>query len=68
DNVGTTIVADTHYTTKVIKLATEDSDGSGATTNAEADLQSFDTGGFTLNWTKADTTAREIIYVAFGNA
>ncbi len=49
-------------TSKVIRLATEPS-----TTDAAADLQSLDSNGFTLNWTTADTTAREIIYIAFGN-
>jgi hypothetical protein len=39
-----------------------------ATTNAEADLSSFDSDGFTLNWTTVDATAREFIFVAFGSA
>lgn len=33
-----------------------------------ADLSSFDSGGFTLNWTTADATAREYIYLAMGSA
>jgi hypothetical protein len=38
-----------------------------ATTNpAQADLQSLDLGGFTLNWTVVDATAREILYWAIG--
>lgn len=33
---------------------------------AAADLNSFDVDGFTLNWTSADATAREVIYLAIG--
>src|ERR1043166_5741007 len=40
--------------------------GSG-TTQALADLSSFDADGFTLNFTTADATAREILYLALGN-
>lgn len=38
------------------------------TTQAIADLSSFDSDGFTLNYSAADATARETIYLAFGNA
>jgi hypothetical protein len=38
-----------------------------STTDAEADLNSFDADGFTLNWSTADATAREFIYLAFGS-
>lgn len=55
------------YDTKSIRLATSPAGGGAATTNAEADLQSFDTTGFTLNWTTADATAREIVYWAAGS-
>jgi len=49
-------------TTCAISLAT------GPTTlNAEADFVSFDSNGFTLNWTSADATARQIIYWAMGS-
>jgi hypothetical protein len=41
---------------------------SGTTTVAEADLSSFDSDGFTLDWTTADGTAREFSYMAFGPA
>lgn len=34
---------------------------------AIADLSSFDATGFTLNWTTADATAREHLYLAMGN-
>lgn len=36
------------------------------TLDAEADLNSFDSDGFTLNYTTADTFARNISYLAFG--
>ncbi len=69
DNIASsTYVAGYFHNSKVIRLATEAQTAGSSTTNAEADVQSFDTNGFTLNWTTADTTAREILYVAFGNA
>lgn len=36
------------------------------TVNAEADLSSMDSDGYTLNWTTADATARETIFLALG--
>jgi hypothetical protein len=50
----------------IIKMLTPGAAGS-PTTNAVADLVSFDADGFTLNWTTADATAREILYLAFGS-
>ena len=50
--------------TKVIKMMTE---AATPTTQASADLSSFDTTGFTLNWGIADATAREFIYLVLGN-
>jgi len=50
--------------TKILKmLAHADS----PTTDAAADLVSLDSDGFTLNWTTADATAREILYLVFGS-
>jgi hypothetical protein len=49
--------------TKIIKMLTEGT----PTLNAAADLVSLDSDGFTLNWTTADATAREIIYLAVGS-
>lgn len=51
-------------TTKAIRLQT----GSTPTVQAEADLVSHDSDGFTLNWSTADATSREIVYLAFGSA
>ena len=37
-----------------------------ATTDADADLSSFDSDGYTLNWSTADATAREFIGLSIG--
>lgn len=50
--------------TKCIVMATEA--GASPTTQAEAALSSFDSDGFTLNWSTADATARVFGYVAMG--
>lgn len=62
DNVATSETRQVTLTDKIIRHATNPS-----TTNAEADLVSFDQNGYTLNWTTADATARQFISVAFGN-
>jgi hypothetical protein len=49
--------------TKAIKLFSAGT----PTLNAAADLNSFDSDGFTLNWTTADATARQVLYFAIGN-
>lgn len=51
--------------TKFIRL---ESDAGTPVTTMAADLTSFDADGFTLNWTTADATARQSIYLAFGSA
>jgi hypothetical protein len=38
------------------------------TLQGKADLTSFDADGFTLTYTSPDATAREVIYLAMGNA
>jgi hypothetical protein len=50
------------------KIYTSLADDATPTVQAAASLSSFDTDGFTLNYTTADATAREIIYFAFGPA
>lgn len=64
DNDGlTTTEADSFLSsTKAIGFLTA---GTPAT-DAEADLDSLDSDGFTLDWTTADATAREFAYLAFG--
>ncbi len=51
-------------TTKVIHLINADDP---ASPSAEADLSSLDSDGFTLDWTTADATAREFVYLAIGS-
>ncbi|MFN0059433.1 MAG: C25 family cysteine peptidase [Planctomycetota bacterium] len=59
-NVGTSVVDSIDSTSKVFIKA----NNSTATTDAQADLTSFDTNGFTLNWTTNDAVATEILYLA----
>lgn len=49
-------------TTKAVSAIETDS----ATLTGEADLQRFNTDGFTLDWTTADATADEYVYWAIG--
>ncbi len=63
DNVGTTVCDSDIDTGAIIKHMTEGT----PSTEAEADLDSFDADGFTLDWVAADATAREFVYVAFGS-
>lgn len=62
DNVNPTDANTATVTDKIMRHATNPS-----TTDAEADLSSFDSGGYTLDWTTADGTAREFIGLAFGS-
>jgi hypothetical protein len=41
--------------------------GASPTVDAEADLDSFDADGFTLDWVAADATARELFVLALGD-
>jgi hypothetical protein len=43
-------------------------DSASPTVVAKADLTSFDADGFTLNYSTADATAREVVFLAFGQA
>lgn len=61
DNNTATDVDDRTDTSKFIGMAAQPS-----TTQAEADVSSFDSDGFTLDWTTADAAAREFVYVAIG--
>ena len=60
-DLGTTDANTSTVTDRVIRMATSQ------TTNAEADLTSFDSAGFTLNWSAVDATARQILYWAVGS-
>lgn len=48
-------------------IYTKRADDGTPTLTAKADLTSFDSDGFTLNFTTADGTAREILYFAVGS-
>jgi hypothetical protein len=50
------------------QIYTARQDNATPTLNSAADLTSLDADGFTLNYGTADATAREILYLAFGNA
>ena len=50
------------------KCYTVRADDATPTLLAAADLVSFDSDGFTLNYSTADAVAREVIYMAFGSA
>jgi hypothetical protein len=63
DNQGTSVSDSRYSATKVIEHCTEGT----PTVNAAADVDSFDSNGFTLDWTTADATAREFLYLAFGS-
>jgi hypothetical protein len=60
DALFTTSVDGVDRTTKVFVKMNNDT----ATVDAEADLSSFDTAGFTLNWTTNDAVATQIGYLA----
>ncbi len=59
-----TQISDANERTSTSKIAVHAT--STATLNAEADLKSLDTNGFTLTWTTNNAVAHEILYVAFG--
>jgi hypothetical protein len=61
---GTTSASQDLDRTKAIKMMTQG--GGSPTTQAAADFVSTTIDGFTLNWTTADATAREILYFAIG--
>lgn len=62
DSVANTIMSNS----KCMIMATEGTSAT-PTIQAEATLSSFDSDGFTLDWTTADSTARTFGYVAFGD-
>jgi hypothetical protein len=63
DNVSPTSAWRNHDSTKLIKMMTE---SASPTVNAAADHVSFDSDGQTINWTTADSTARQIIVLWIG--
>ncbi|MFN0060907.1 MAG: C25 family cysteine peptidase [Myxococcaceae bacterium] len=63
DNLGTTNVNSISKSDKVFMKVNNEP----PTVQAEADLVSLDSGGFTLNWSTGDTEATEIVYLALGS-
>jgi len=61
DNVSTSGHDTRIVTNKILTILTA---GATPTLAAEADLTSFNSNGFTINWGTADATAREIAYLA----
>ena len=68
DAVNPSVTARGHSISVVITSATPNATGSSTAVTAEAALQSLDVDGFTLNWTTADATAREYLWLAMGDA
>ncbi|MGH9922531.1 MAG: cadherin-like domain-containing protein, partial [Nitrososphaerales archaeon] len=66
DIAGATITARSSDISKVIRFATENSNGTASIIRTEADLQSFDPDGFTVSWTENDLISKQIIYIVFG--
>lgn len=60
--------AESRYATDKIITMADEATGGSPTVLAEADLVSLDSDGFTVNWTTADATARNIGYIAMGGA
>jgi hypothetical protein len=65
DNTANAVSSTIMSNTKCLVMGTEA--GATPTTQAEANISSLDSDGFTLDWTTADATARVFGYVAFGD-
>jgi hypothetical protein len=69
DALGSSQGGKTYSTAKVLRhITVEAGAGPTITTVSEADVDSLDGNGFTLDWTTADATAREFFYMAMGAA
>lgn len=66
DDVTDSITARSTSTTEVIRIGLEKIVGGSSLIQAEARLESFNSDGFTLDWTKVDTKPRQLIFVALG--
>lgn len=67
EDAAATMKADSYYATDKVIVLCDEAGGGSPTVLAAADLDSFNSGGFSLNWTTADSTQRIIGYVAFGS-
>jgi hypothetical protein len=65
DNEGVTINARRQTAQGVVLFADPAAAFASSTVVAQAAFTQFTTGGFDLNWTTADATARQVLYVAF---
>jgi hypothetical protein len=68
DAANPTVGARRHATTVIASHITPNATGSSSTILAEAALSAVGSDDFTLNWTTADTTARELLCLAIGDA
>ncbi|MEM3129373.1 MAG: Ig domain-containing protein, partial [Nitrososphaerales archaeon] len=66
DTGGTSITARSTDTTRIIRMGNPAGTGSLSLVQAEAAMQSFEPDGFKLAWSKVDSVARQLIYIAFG--
>jgi hypothetical protein len=67
-DLGTWVTARSTDTGKVYRTATPAATATSSTTNAECDMTDMTTAGqFTLNWTTADTTLRQMAYWMVGS-
>lgn len=65
DNISPTVCNSISSASSCLIMATEGASAT-PTTQAAANINSFDSDGFTLNWTTADATAREFGYIMLG--
>lgn len=69
DATGNAVTAKRADSNKIMRISTAVASAGSSTTQALADFSSFDSDGFTLNWTVIDAAnAYEIIYLAFADA
>ena len=67
DAAATSVTMNVQKSAKIITMYTIVASEASSTINAEADLTSLNTDGFTLSWTTRDTNAYEIFYLAAGD-
>ena len=68
DSVNPSQAAKGHSTSVILSaVATVNATGASNAADAECALDSLDVDGFTLDWTVADATAREVLWLALGD-
>lgn len=67
NNVTPSVSVTKYDTSKVIAAISPNATAASSTTDAEASINSIDSDGFTLNWTTADATQREYLWIALGD-